>query len=49
MKKIYIVGAAILIASCSTHRVRCHGALQPINKPVAVTTPSKSTTPESHP
>jgi hypothetical protein len=49
MQKIYIVGVAILIAACSTHRVRCRGALQPINKAVAATTPSKSPTPESRP
>jgi hypothetical protein len=33
MKIIYLVGTAILLAACSTHAVRCRGALQPINKP----------------
>ena len=35
MKIIYVVGATILVAACSTHRVGCRGALQPINKPAA--------------
>jgi hypothetical protein len=35
MKILYVIGAAILVAACSTHRVRCRGALQPINKPAA--------------
>ena len=35
MRTIYVIGAAILIAACSTHRVRCQGTLQPINKPRA--------------
>jgi hypothetical protein len=35
VKTIHVIGAAILIAACSTHRVRCQGALQPINKPSA--------------
>ena len=38
MKTIYVIGAAILIAACSTHRVRCQGTLQPINKPRATAT-----------
>jgi hypothetical protein len=40
MKHICIVGVAILIAACSSHRVRCEGALRPINKPVAATKPT---------
>jgi len=39
MKKICILGMAILLAACSSHRVHCRGALQPINKPAAVPGP----------
>ncbi len=49
MKNIYIVGAAILIAACSTHRIRCRGALQPINKAAVAETPAKSPTSEPRP
>ena len=35
MKILSVVGMAILIAGCSTQPARCHGALQPINAPVA--------------
>jgi hypothetical protein len=35
MKHILLVGVAICFAACSSHRVRCGGALRPINKPVA--------------
>ncbi len=35
MKILSVVGMAILIAACSTQPARCHGALQPINTPVA--------------
>lgn len=42
MKKICIVSVVILLAACSAHRVRCRGALQPINKPVDVASPSKA-------
>jgi hypothetical protein len=34
MKYICVVGVAILLAACSSHRVRCEGVLRPINKPV---------------
>jgi hypothetical protein len=30
-----IAVVAALSAACTTHQVRCHGALQPINKPLA--------------
>jgi hypothetical protein len=39
MKYICLVGVAILLAACSSHRVRCNGALRPINKPVAIAKP----------
>jgi hypothetical protein len=48
MKTMSIVGAAVLLAACATHRVRCQGALQPINKPIAVVSGSKAA-PESRP
>jgi hypothetical protein len=35
MKHFCLVGIAILIAACASHRARCEGALRPINKPVA--------------
>ena len=35
MKNICIVGTAVAIAACSSHPVRCRGALQPINQPAA--------------
>jgi hypothetical protein len=40
VKTIHVIAAAILIAACSTHRVRCQGALQPINKPAAMASES---------
>jgi uncharacterized lipoprotein YmbA len=49
MKKICIMGAAILLAACSTHRVRCHRALQPINQPVPAVSPSKADSTELRP
>jgi hypothetical protein len=39
MINIWIVGAALLLAACSTHQVRCRGALQPINKPAVASQP----------
>ena len=39
MKYICSIGVAILIAACSSHRVRCGGAMRPINKPVAAAKP----------
>jgi hypothetical protein len=49
MKIIYVVGTAILIAGCSTHPVRCRGALQPINKPAAAAREPKATPAEPRP
>jgi hypothetical protein len=49
MKTIYVVAAAILLAACSTHRVRCKGSLQPINKPAATAGDSKVVSEESRP
>jgi hypothetical protein len=42
MKRIYLVGVAVVIAACSTHPVRCGGALRPINKPAATAKPGTS-------
>jgi hypothetical protein len=33
MKMICITAVAILLAACSTHQLRCRGALEPINGP----------------
>ena len=44
MKIIFVIGTAILIAACSTHSVRCRGALQPINKPAAAARASQAPT-----
>jgi hypothetical protein len=41
MKIIYVIGTVILLAGCSTHPVRCRGALQPINAPAAAASESK--------
>jgi hypothetical protein len=49
MKIIYVVGTAILIAACSTHAIRCRGALQPINKPAAAARESKPVPTERRP
>jgi hypothetical protein len=49
MKIIYVVGTAILLAACATHSVRCRGALQPVNKPVATTHESKVAPAERRP
>ena len=35
-KSVPWMGVVTLIAACSTHGVRCRGALQPINPTVAV-------------
>ena len=35
MKLISIFGLIVAISACSTHRVKCHGSLRPINKPAA--------------
>ena len=32
MKRISIVGLLIVLSACSTHTVKCHGPLRPINK-----------------
>ena len=39
MKHICLVGVAILLAACSSHRVRCGSALRPINKAVVAAKP----------
>jgi hypothetical protein len=39
MKYICLVVIVILIAACSSHRVRCGGALRPVNKPVSAAKP----------
>jgi hypothetical protein len=35
MKEISIVGLLIVLGACSTHAVKCHGPLRPINGPTA--------------
>jgi hypothetical protein len=35
MKSISMVGLLIVMSACSTHAVKCHGPLRPINKPTA--------------
>jgi hypothetical protein len=42
MKLISILGLIVAVSACSTHRVKCHGPLRPINKPIA-------SAPSSHP
>jgi hypothetical protein len=49
MKRNYLVGVAVVIAACSTHPVRCGGALRPINKPTVSAKPGRSTTPSGTP
>jgi hypothetical protein len=49
MKQIYLVGVAVVIAACSTHPVRCRGALRPINKPAVSAKPGGSATPSGTP
>jgi hypothetical protein len=44
MKRFYLVGVAVVIAACSTHPVRCGGALRPINKPAVSAQPGSSAT-----
>jgi hypothetical protein len=39
MKLISIFGLIVAVSACSTHRVKCHGPLRPVNKP-AVSAPS---------
>jgi hypothetical protein len=45
MKHICLVGVAILLAACSSHRVRCGSALRPINKAVVAAKPVSSANP----
>jgi hypothetical protein len=33
MKSISTLGLLIVLGGCSTHTVKCHGPLRPINKP----------------
>jgi hypothetical protein len=49
MKHICLVGVAILLAACSSHRVRCDGALRPINRPAAAkpTVPGSAASPRA--
>ena len=52
MKSIYLIGIAVVIAACSSHPLRCKGALLPINTPVASAKPSgpgAATSAEPHP
>jgi hypothetical protein len=35
MKHTCAVGLVVLIAACSSHPVKCHGPLRPINTPAA--------------
>jgi hypothetical protein len=55
MKIIYLntvgalVAAAVLTNACASHAVRCHGPLQRINKPDALSRESKSAPKESRP
>jgi hypothetical protein len=49
MKIIYVLGTAILLAACSTHSIRCRGALQPINKAAAPARESKPAPTERRP
>jgi len=45
MKLFYIVGVAVVITACSTHPVRCRGALRPINKPAVAGKPAVTSKP----
>lgn len=38
MKRISLVGLLIVLGACSTHAVKCHGPLRPINRPTASAT-----------
>jgi hypothetical protein len=49
MKNIYVIAIAVVIAGCSTHSVRCRGALRPINQPVPITRRGKATEPDAGP
>ena len=35
MKSISTAGLLLVLGACSTHAVKCHGPLRPINKPTA--------------
>jgi hypothetical protein len=39
MKLISIFALIVAVSACSTHRVKCHGSLRPINK-ATVSAPS---------
>jgi hypothetical protein len=44
MKRISIVGLVLVVTGCSTHQVKCHGALRPINEATATAAGSKQPT-----
>jgi hypothetical protein len=33
MERISIVGVLMMLSACSTHAMKCHGRLRPINEP----------------
>lgn len=35
MRSISTVGLLLVLGACSTHTVKCHGPLRPVNKPIA--------------
>lgn len=35
MKRISLLSLVIVLGGCSTHAVKCHGSLRPINGPTA--------------
>jgi hypothetical protein len=43
MKFLYAIVVAVLMTACSTHQVRCHGTLRPINRPAVTSKPPGST------
>jgi hypothetical protein len=45
MKLTYLIVMAIVIGGCSTHPVRCGGALRPINKAAVSAKPGSSAAP----
>jgi len=46
MKHIVIVGLIFAVGACSTHQVRCHGPLRPINQPGHSAVPSAPKDPQ---
>jgi hypothetical protein len=42
MKLVLIIGLIFAMSACSTHLLKCHGPLRPINKPAVSVRPASN-------